>query len=130
MSARAQLIDFTQHLSEKNQLIQRLEEKNGTNKVLEELEQSIILTGKDWGRFRDLFEQAHPGWLKRLAEKIPGITPSEIRLMALAKLNFSNKEMAIALGVTPQAIRVTWHRLRKKSDLPEEGNIEELVSQV
>ncbi len=128
LSARAQLIDFTQHLAEKNELISQLEEKKGNSKLLEELEQSIILTGKDWGRFRDLFEQAHPGWLQRLTEKIPGITPSEIRLMALSKLNFSNKEMAAALGVTPQAIRVTWHRLRKKQNLPEDGTIEELLN--
>jgi DNA-binding CsgD family transcriptional regulator len=51
-------------------------------------------------------------------------------MMALAKLNFSNKEMSAALGVTPQAIRVTWHRLRKKLDLSEEETIEELVNRV
>jgi DNA-binding CsgD family transcriptional regulator len=123
-------MDFTRHLAEKNRLIQRFEETNGNNKVLEELEHSIILTGKDWGHFRNLFEQVHPGWLHRLAEEIHGISPSEIRMMALAKLNFSNKEMSAALGVTPQAIRVTWHRLRKKLDLPEEETIEELVNRV
>jgi tetratricopeptide (TPR) repeat protein len=130
LSARAQLMDFTRHLAEKNRLIQRFEETNGNNKVLEELEHSTILTGKDWGHFRNLFEQVHPGWLHRLTEEIHGISPSEIRMMALAKLNFSNKEMSAALGVTPQAIRVTWHRLRKKLDLPEEETIEELVNRV
>lgn len=130
LSAQAQLMDFTRHLAEKNQLIQQFEERNGNNKVLEELEHSIILTGKDWGHFRNLFEQVYPGWLHRLTEKIHGISPSEIRMMALAKLNFSNKEMAAALGVSPQAIRVTWHRLRKKMDLPEDETIEELVNLV
>lgn len=128
--AQTQLLDFTHHIAEKNELIKQLEEQSGNNKVLEELEQSVILTGKDWGRFRELFEKVNPGYLQRLTEKIPGITPAEIRLMALAKLNFSNKEMAAALGVSPQAIRVTWHRLRKKSNLPDEGTIEELANQV
>lgn len=130
LSAQAQLMDFTRHLAEKNQLIHQFEKRNGNNKVLEELEHSIILTGKDWGHFRNLFEQVYPCWLQRLTEKIRGISPSETRMMALAKLNFSNKEMAAALGVSQQAIRVTWHRLRKKMDLPEDETIEELVNRI
>jgi DNA-binding CsgD family transcriptional regulator/tetratricopeptide (TPR) repeat protein len=127
---REQLLDFTRHLAEKNELIQQHEEQNGNRQVMQELEQTVILTGKDWGRFRELFEKVHPGYLQRLVQKIPGISPAEIRLMALAKLNFSNKEMASALGVTPQSIRVTWHRLRKKVDLGEEGSSDELVDQI
>lgn len=129
-TVHAQLLEFTHHLAEKNELIQKLEVQSGNNDVMKELEQTVILTGKDWGRFRDLFEQVHPGFLQRLSQKIPGITPAEIRLMALAKLNFSNKEMAAALGVAPQSIRVTWHRLRKKANLTEEGSHEELLNQV
>jgi tetratricopeptide (TPR) repeat protein len=126
--ARDQLLDFARHLAERNELIQQLEAQNGSRQARQELEQVVILTGKDWGRFRELFERVHPGYLQRLGEKIPGISPAEIRLMALARLNFSNKEMAAALGVTPQSIRVTWHRLRKKANLHEEGSSEELVN--
>jgi tetratricopeptide (TPR) repeat protein/DNA-binding CsgD family transcriptional regulator len=129
-SARAQLIEFTERIAEKNELLEQLEQQKGNSKWLEELEQSVILTGQDWGRFRDLFEKVHPGFLQRLNEKISGATPAEVRLLALSKLNFSNKEMASALGVTPQAIRVTWHRLRKKANLPEELTIEDLVGQI
>jgi tetratricopeptide (TPR) repeat protein len=128
--AKTQLQDFTRNMAEKNKLIENLEEQFGANKILEELQQSMLLTGKDWGRFRELFEQVYPGYLQRLGEKIPGISPSEIRLMALAKLNFSNKEMASALGVSPQAIRVTWHRLRKKAGLQEEIRLEEWVTRL
>lgn len=127
---REQLLDFTSHLAEKNELIQKLEAQNANRQVIQELEQTVILTGKDWARFRELFEKVHPGYLQRLVQKIPGITPAEIRLMALARLNFSNKEMAAALGVSSQSIRVTWHRLRKKANLREEGNSEELVNQI
>jgi len=38
--------------------------------------------------------------------------------------------MAASLGVSPQAIRVTRYRLRKKLHLPEEGSLEELVSSI
>lgn len=120
---KTQLYELTTHMAEKNQLIEKLEAKVGDSKsqALEELDNAVILTEADWRKFRELFEQVHPGYLAGLAEEVPGISPAEMRLMALAKLNFSNKEMAGTLGVSPQAIRVAWHRLRKKQE-PSEGN--------
>lgn len=129
-NARQQLDDFARHIAEKNQLIEAMENQYGHSSLVDELGKSIILTGADWGRFRELFEKVHRGYLQRLNEKIPGITPAEIRLMALARLNLSPKEMAAALGITPQAIRVTWHRLRKKADLPEDQRMEELAASI
>jgi len=129
-TAKQQLDDFARHIGEKNQLIEAMENQYGHSSLVEELGKSIILTGADWGRFRELFEKVHRGYLQRLNEKIPGITPAEIRLMALARLNLSPKEMAAALGITPQAIRVTWHRLRKKADLPEDQRMEELAAAI
>jgi DNA-binding CsgD family transcriptional regulator len=123
-----QLSDPSPHFTARNELIQKHEEQNGSRQAMHELVQTVILTGKNWGRFRELFEQVHPGYLQRLVDTIPDISPSEIKLMALAKLNFSNKEMAAALGVAQQSIRVTWFRLRKKADFNEEGTNQELVN--
>jgi tetratricopeptide (TPR) repeat protein len=130
-NARVQLTDFTRNIAEKNKLIEQMEVQFGNTNKLAELEKSIILTGSDWRRFKDLFEQVYPGYLQRLTEKIPGISPAETRLLTLAKLNFSNKEIASALGITPQAIRVSWHRLRKKINIDDETiTMEELVNMV
>lgn len=129
--ARVQLADFTRNIAEKNKLIEQMEIQFGNTNKLAELEKSIILTGSDWRRFKDLFEQVYPGYLQRLTEKIPGISPAETRLLTLAKLNFSNKEIASALGITPQAIRVSWHRLRKKINIDDETTtMEELANMV
>jgi DNA-binding CsgD family transcriptional regulator len=128
IAAKQQLDDFARHIGEKNQLIEAMENQYGPSSLVEELEKSIILTGADWGRFRESFEKVHRGYLQRLNDKIPGITPAEIRLMALARLNLSPKEMAAALGITPQAIRVTWHRLRKKAGLPDDLRMEDLAA--
>jgi DNA-binding CsgD family transcriptional regulator len=72
----------------------------------------------------------HGGYLYRLRQKIAGLTPSETRFMALAKLNLNNKEMAASLGVGPNAIRNTWFRLRKKLNLPEEYSLKEFVKTI
>ncbi len=131
--ASTQLDDFAREISAKNKRVEELQEKLGTSvdeEVLTQLQQSTILTDDEWDRFRKLFAQVHGGYLVRLKEKLPDLSPAETRFMVLAKLNFSNKEMAAALGVSQHAVRMTWHRLRRRINLPEEGSVEELVALV
>jgi cell division protein FtsL len=131
--ATEQLNEFAKTISEKNRLLEELEKKLGNSPdiaLLTELRESTILTDAEWERFRKLFEQVHKGFTLRLKEKLPDLTQAETRLMVLAKLKFSNREMANALNISTQAIRTTWYRLRKKLNLPEEGSLEELVETI
>ena len=127
-----QLHDFAKHISEKNALIEMLEQQSDkeNNNVLQQLHQSTILTDDDWDHFRNLFEKAHAGFFNRLKEKLPGLTPAETRFVALSKLGLSNKEMAGILGVGTDAIRQYRSRLRKKLDLGEENNLDELIMNI
>ena len=104
--AKQQLQHFTQRVLEKNEFI-------------EQLQGATILTDEQWEDFRALFAKVHGGYLRRVKEKFPTLTPAEIRFIALAKLQLSTKEMASMLGV-----RSTWSRLRKKVQLPEEESLE------
>jgi len=131
--ANSQLDDFALAISEKQQLVDELMDKLGTSAntdAIIQLQQSTILTDEEWEHFKKLFEQVHSGYLVRLKEKLPDLSPAETRFMVLAKLKFSNKEMASTLGITQQAVRTTWYRLRKKLQLPEEGSPDELVSKI
>lgn len=128
--ATQQLQQFAKSISEKNALLESLQQKSDnddTHRIIEQLQQATILTDGEWENFRQLFEKVHSGYLYRVKEKIPGLTPAETRLMALVKLQFSNKEMAAVLGISPNSVRSTWSRLRKKVNLPEEGTLEELL---
>jgi len=131
--ATGQLTDFAKSISEKNNLIETLEHQfgeNSNNTALEQLRQVTILTDEEWERFRSLFSQVHSGYLQRLKEKLPALTPAETRFMALAKLGFSNKEMAAVLGVSSNNIRNIWHRMRQKFNLPEEASFGELAETI
>ncbi len=129
--ASRQLDDFARNISEKNSLISMLEQHAGADpQALAELQQSTILTDSDWAHFRSLFEKVHHGYLQRLREKLPGLTPAETRFMALSKLGLSTREMAAMLGIGTDTIRQHRSRLRKKLNLSEEGSLEELASQV
>lgn len=132
-SATAQLEVIRKSLSERNELISQLEERANTlqdTEVVSALQQSTILTEEQWDQYRVLFEKAHPGFLQALREKFPELSPSETRFMVLARLDYSNKEMAATLGVSAQAIRTTWYRIRKKLRLAEDSTIEMLLDRI
>lgn len=126
--AKAQLEEFAHTITEKNKLLE-IVEKNTENiensKQIDELRNFTILTEDQWTEFRSLFEKVHIGFYSKLKEKLPDLTPAEIRVIMLSKLNLNNKEMGASLGVSATAIRMTWHRLRKKINLPEEASLED-----
>ena len=132
-----ELQNYMQLLKEKNELVEQLrEEISKENDTVERaghinhLLEATILTEEDWKKFRSLFEKVYPGFLIRLREKIPDLSPTEIRLFALTKLQMPPKDMAAMLGVGYDAIRKARQRLRKKINLPEEGELDELVEMI
>jgi len=126
--ATQQLRHFAESIIEKNTLIEELQQKpvnDESDRIIEQLQRATILTDLQWEQFRELFEKVHGGYLHRVKEKFPNLTPSEIRFIALAKLQFSTKEMAAVLGISPVSVRSTWSRLRKKVNLSEDESLDE-----
>jgi DNA-directed RNA polymerase specialized sigma24 family protein len=131
--AKNQLEEFLRRVSEKNELIEKLEEQSRlieNNELLIELKQSAILTEDDWLNFKLNYERVYPQFFNRLNDKFPGLSPSETRYITLAKLGFSSNEIARSLGISKKSVHVTWHRIRKKLHLPETKTVQEMVSEV
>jgi len=145
--AQSRLAAFTKTLHEKNVLLEKATEEiirlqqeqleNSQdetavipNHVIQELYNTTILTDEEWEDFKELFEQVHTGFLLRLKEKLPDLTPAEIRFMALSKLKLHNKEMANALGIGASGMRNYRYRLRKKLNIAEEDGLEKLVETI
>lgn len=134
--AELKLNEFAARIQEKSKMVEEMKGKlkkglsTENHLLLIQLQQSTILTEEDWLNFKSLFEQAHSGFLHRLKEKYPEISPAETRYLSLAKLHFSTKEMAAALGVSTQSIRTNWYRIRKKLDSPNSLKVEELVADI
>jgi tetratricopeptide (TPR) repeat protein len=140
-NAAEQLHLFTRSIQEKNALIEEFSTQleslqpssvgiaeNYEPETLLKLRESTILTDEEWENFRKLFERVHGDYLERVKMKIPGLSPAETRFITLAKLQFSNKEMAGILGISTDAVRMNKHRLRKKLNLTDDVTIEELVA--
>lgn len=115
---------------EKNDLIHHLKDEIETintqhdDKSNEEKEQLIdnlqsftLLTEDDWLDFKKLFEKLNPGFFNYFQLNFPDITTAEIRLATLIKLNLSTSEMAKSLAISPDSVRKTNLRLRKKLNI-------------
>ncbi|HLU94306.1 MAG TPA: hypothetical protein VKZ54_09290 [Membranihabitans sp.] len=132
-NAQARLGDLTRKIRENNQIIHRLQQDNENNinpEVLEELQNATILTQEDWRHFKNLFQTVYPGFIDILKSRYSDLTPAEVRCLCLEKLQLSNHVMAAAQGVSPKSINVTQYRIRKKLDLKNQSELEQLVNTV
>jgi len=142
---KQQLSDYIDTLKEKSIQIISLEDqiKNtlGEEKGLKFLSEGLqnteelidniygfkILTDEDWLRFKRYFDNVYPGMIQRLRELQPEITAAEQRLFMLIRLNSESKEIADMLGISPESVRKTKYRLKKKLSLSEDISLDDYI---
>jgi tetratricopeptide (TPR) repeat protein len=142
---KQQLSDYTETLKEKSIQIISLEdqikatlgEESGMKFIHEGLQANEdlidniygfkILTDEDWIRFKRYFDNVYPGMIQRLRDLQPDITAAEQRLFMLIRLNSESKEIADMLGISPESVRKTKYRLKKKLSLNEDVSLDEYV---
>jgi DNA-binding CsgD family transcriptional regulator len=118
-------------LMEKTALVDQFEEKVkemnlnvAFHEDLEKINKLKIVTEEGWKEFKDLFDRIYPGFMTRLRNKVPDITTAELRLATLIKLQYTAKEMAGVLGVSPDSIYKTRYRLRTRLNLSADHSLE------
>jgi tetratricopeptide (TPR) repeat protein len=129
---------YSLHLSQKNKILSDLSQtlkqvskrKNiDINTKINEITKEIDFNLKqenEWEEFKVFFKEIHPDFVKKLSGiSQDKLSPSELKLGILLRLNMSSKEIASILRVTPDSVRVARYRLRKK--LPIDAK-EDLVS--
>lgn len=132
-NAKKEISSFLKEIEDKNQLIaqlQYIDDSAQNSTAIEKIRKMAILTEEDWEKFRLAFEHINPGYIERLKTKFPNITPAEIRIIVLSRLNLSHKEIANILGISAQSSRVTWHRLRKKLNINDDVSLHKLSLEV
>ncbi len=120
-NAQHELDVISKNLVEKSNILEQMKEEMAQlsdeakkSQYLEKLSTYSILKDEDWHEFKQIFERVYPNFINELKVAYEDITPAEIRLLVLEKLNFSQDAMANNLGVSKQAIYQTKYRLRKK----------------
>ncbi|MEM9984779.1 MAG: triple tyrosine motif-containing protein, partial [Bacteroidota bacterium] len=135
-----QLATATMHLLQKNESLAHVKRtvekvldqhpkhpgKEDLKIIVKELSQEEQFE-KDWEQFAAHFDQVHAGFLRRLQESYPQLTPKDTRLCAYLRMNLSTKEIAPLMNISVRGVEISRYRLRKKLDLPKETNLNEFM---
>lgn len=134
-----QITTHTLNIIQKNEMLKELRERledivkatdgaphNELKKLLKIIDESFRLD-KDWEEFKLYFEQIYTGFYAKLKINYPELTNQELRHCALIRLNLSNNECASILGISPNSIKVSRTRLRKKLNLENHHSLTDFV---
>jgi tetratricopeptide (TPR) repeat protein len=134
-SARDQLTMVNTDMSEKNGLIEKLEEQLRGNEataeyqaILSEITRLTILTETDWSQFKSIFETIYPGFFIKLTNKFPEITAAEQRMAVLTRLHLNSRQIASMLGISVDSVHKSRQRLRQRLKVGAETNLNEMVA--
>nr|WP_121271342.1 two-component regulator propeller domain-containing protein [Pedobacter schmidteae] len=131
-----ELASTTMHLMQRGKLLATIKDelllikKEDTEGVYrEELRKVLRLihdsekSDADWDQFAERFDHVNSNFLKILKEKVPSLTPTDLKLCAYLKMNLSSKEIAQLMSITIRGVEVNRYRLRKKLNVSSETNL-------
>lgn len=78
---------------------------------------------KHWQSFEERFRLLHSTYLTTLANRFPTLSPTELRVCTLIKMDTSNKDMARILSLEPGSVEKYRQRIRKKLQLTKDVNL-------
>lgn len=131
-----QIVTQSLNILQKKELILDMKDKvekfkeEGSVRELSKLSNQIdysFTLDKDWDDFKLYFEEVHVDFYNALKSTYGELTPNEMKLSALVKLNLSIKETASILGISPDSVKKARYRLRKKLGLSTEENLVEFM---
>lgn len=124
-------------MAEKNELMLQLrnqidnltptpENRNQINGLQKQLDRAVN-SREDWQKFMRAFGQVHPGFMEHLQSRHTDINTNELRLAALHRLNFTSKEIATLLHITPEGLKKARYRMRKKLGLAPKNRLSDYL---
>lgn len=76
-----------------------------------------------WKVFQSNFDLIHKSFFRSLRHKYPELTPNDLKLCAMLRLNLSTKDIAKYNNLTIRGIEGARYRLRKKLALPQDVSL-------
>lgn len=137
-NATLALHGYTENLMQKNILIDEIKTElenvqlkyndAGVAANLDKMMQAHIMTDESWAEFKKLFLKVHTAFFYNLRHRYDNLSGTDIRLLALIKLKLNNREMSGMLGITVDGVKKAKQRLRKKMNLLEDNELEDVVN--
>jgi hypothetical protein len=139
---KGDLSDLTLYLSNlkeaNTKMLERLNEaKNKKPDEQKELIKEIstemltqLSSDKKTGLIKENVSQINKEFYDKLLQLFPDLTKSELELCGLFRLNMSNKEIGVLKNISPESVKMSRYRLRKKLGLKPEDDIYRFVTKI
>ncbi len=98
--------------------------KKNANKLdvlMQDLE--VNLPEHAWSEFEAWYDKVHQGFFQQLALKYPKLSPTEMKVCSLLRLNMSTKDIALLTNRSSGTVDNIRYRIRKKMELNPEENL-------
>ena len=130
-----ELVNFAMQITQKNELIESLNEKiaevkNGEFKEIEEILKINQSITKDREEFENHVQNVYEGFYTRLELKYSDLTSNDKKLAALIRMDLSSKEMATIMNISPKSVDQGRYRLRQKMELDTKANLSEVLQSI
>lgn len=84
----------------------------------------------DWDSFAQHFDKVHSDFTRRLKQRVPSLTTTEMKLCAYLRMNLSTKEIARLMNISVRGVEIGRYRLRKKLEIPTETTLFDYLIEV
>ncbi|GCC53068.1 hypothetical protein SanaruYs_33090 [Chryseotalea sanaruensis] len=135
-----ELTSYTVNFIQKNELLEELElklqslKKTATdpelakelNGLLQHVNKKLNID-RDWEDFKLTFENVHQNFFGNLLKDYPDLSPAELKLCALLRLNMGTREISALLGISADSAKTARYRLRKKLNLGQEQSLNDFI---
>ena len=95
--------------------------------AIENLYQLRLLTDEDWTEFKRLFLKVNPNFFDKFIKENPNISLGDLKVAALARLNFNNTETGTMMAISAESVRKARYRLRQKLQLEDNNALQSYI---
>ncbi|WP_109829350.1 tetratricopeptide repeat protein [Reichenbachiella versicolor] len=125
-----QIIAKDELLSDLKEDLDKLQKSSNSKEVQSLINNIKVNKDISWLEFENRFTAVNSDFFEKLKEQFPHLKPYDHKICALIKLNFSGKEMAKLLGISPESANTSRYRLRKRLGLKKEDNLVEFIDSI
>jgi len=105
---------------------EKRDQKKQMQQIITEINESFNHE-QHWREFTQAFEQVHQQFFDSLKQYSTELTSTDLRLVALLKMNLDSADIATLLDISTDSLRVSRYRLRKKLNIPQGDNLSAFI---
>ncbi len=134
------LADASIHLVERGDALVKVKDilasvykKNGNNP---EIKNALLLlndvekNNDNWDQFAAHFDEINNNFLKKLKNRFPALTNTDLKVCAYLQLKLSTKEIAQLMAISVRGVEIKRYRLRKKLNLLTEQSMTDFLNSI